>query len=361
MGSNKPIWVTGLMSGTSLDGVDAACLLTNGVDIIKFGSSAYRPYNAVEREMLQNVLGKWPAASGLEPAAALILAAHLEAVAQVPAGELIGFHGQTLSHDPQNFRTHQLGDGSELARRAGVAVAWDFRSEDVAQGGQGAPLAPIYHWALARYKQMQEPVAIVNLGGVGNITWVDARLPPEQGLLAFDTGPANAPLNDFILKTTGQAYDADGALAASGRVDTQVVASFMRHPYFARPAPKSLDRDGFGDMIGLVAQLSAADGAATLTAICVAAVAASLALMPVRPKQMWISGGGRKNREMMRQLEMKLPTVVSDINAIGLDGDMLEAQAFAYLAARVARGLPTSFPATTAAKAPLCGGKISLP
>ena len=158
MGSNKPIWVTGLMSGTSLDGVDAACLLTNGVDIIKFGSSAYRPYSAVEREMLQNVLGKWPAASGLEPAAALILAAHLEAVAQVPAGELIGFHGQTLSHDPQNFRTHQLGDGSELARRAGVAVAWDFRSEDVAQGGQGAPLAPIYHWALARYKQMQEPV-----------------------------------------------------------------------------------------------------------------------------------------------------------------------------------------------------------
>ena len=341
--------------------MDAACLLTNGVDIMKFGSSAYRPYSAVEREMLQNVLGKWPAASGLEPAAALILAAHLEAVAEVPAGELIGFHGQTLSHDPQNFRTHQLGDGSELARRAGVAVAWDFRSEDVAQGGQGAPLAPIYHWALARYKQMQEPVAIVNLGGVGNITWVDARLPPEQGLLAFDTGPANAPLNDFILKTTEQAYDADGALAASGRVDTEVVESFMQHPYFARPAPKSLDRDGFGDMAGLVAQLSAADGAATLTAMCVAAVTASLALMPVQPKQMWISGGGRKNREMMRQLAMKLPMVVLDIDDIGLDGDMLEAQAFAYLAARVARGLPTSFPATTAANAPLCGGKISPP
>ena len=361
MCSNKPIWVTGLMSGTSLDGVDAASLLTDGVDISKFGSSAYRPYSAAEHETLQNVLGKWPAAPGLEPAAALILAVHLEAVAKLPTGELIGFHGQTLSHDPQNFRTHQLGDGSELARQAGVAVAWDFRSEDVARGGQGAPLAPIYHWALARYKQMQEPVAIVNLGGVGNLTWVDARLPPERGLLAFDTGPANAPLNDFMLKTTGQAYDADGALAASGRVDTQVVATFLQQPYFSRPAPKSLDRDSFGDMAGLVAQLSAADSAATLTAICVAAVVAGLPLMPVQPKQMWISGGGRKNCEMMRQLAVNLPMKVVDIDDIGLDGDMLEAQAFAYLAARVARGLPTSFPATTATKAPLCGGRLSLP
>ena len=361
MGRNKPIWVTGFMSGTSLDGVDAACLLTDGVDISEFGPSAYRPYSAAERQILQSVLGSWPGEPGLEPAAVLILKAHLELWSQLPPGELIGFHGQTLSHDPQNFRTHQLGSGAQLAQQAGVAVAWDFRSEDVARGGQGAPLASIFHWALARYKQMQEPVAIVNLGGVGNLTWVDARLPPEQGLLAFDTGPANAPLNDFMLKTAGQPHDAGGALAASGRIDQKIVASFLQQPYFSRPAPKSLDRDSFGDMARLVAQLDPADAAATLTAICVAAVAAGVMLMPVPPKQVWISGGGRKNSEVMRQLAGNLPMEVFDIDDIGFDGDMLEAQAFAYLAARVARGLPTSFPATTATKAPLCGGKISLP
>ena len=361
MGVNKPIWVTGFMSGTSLDGVDAACLLTDGVDICEFGPNAYRPYSAAERQMLQSALGKWPGAPGLEPVSELILAAHLEAWSHLPPAELIGFHGQTLCHDPQNFRTHQLGSGAEFARRAGTAVAWDFRSEDVACGGQGAPLAPIFHWALARYKQIEEPMAIVNLGGVGNLTWIDARLPAEQGLLAFDTGPANAPLNDFMLKTTGQPYDAGGTLAASGRIDRKIVASFLQQPYFSRPAPKSLDRDSFGDMARLVAQLDPADAAATLTAICVAAVAAGVVLMPAPPKQVWISGGGRKNSEVMRQLAGNLPMEVFDIDDIGFDGDMLEAQAFAYLAARVARGLPTSFPATTATKAPLCGGKISLP
>jgi anhydro-N-acetylmuramic acid kinase len=186
-------------------------------------------------------------------------------------------------------------------------------------------------------------------------------LPAEQGLLAFDTGPANAPLNDFMVKTTGQPYDAGGALAASGRVDEELVALFLQRPYFSRSAPKSLDRDSFSDMVELVAQLAPADAAATLTALCVAAIEAALPLMPVQPKQVWISGGGRKNSEIMRQLAMKLPMKVYDIDDIGLDGDMLEAQAFAYLAARVARGLATSFPATTAANAPLCGGKISLP
>ncbi|WP_347817963.1 anhydro-N-acetylmuramic acid kinase [uncultured Planktomarina sp.] len=361
MGVNKPIWVTGFMSGTSLDGVDAACLLTDGVDICEFGPNAYRPYSAAERQMLQSALGKWPGAPGLEPVSELILAAHLEAWSHLPPAELIGFHGQTLCHDPQNFRTHQLGSGAEFARRAGTAVAWDFRSEDVACGGQGAPLAPIFHWALARYKQIEEPMAIVNLGGVGNLTWIDARLPAEQGLLAFDTGPANAPLNDFMVKTTGQPYDAGGALAASGRVDEELVALFLQRPYFSRAAPKSLDRDSFSDMVELVAQLAPADAAATLTGLCVASIEAALPLMPVQPKQVWISGGGRKNSEIMRQLTLKLPMKLHDIDDIGLDGDMLEAQAFAYLAARVARGRAPSFPATTATKAPLCGGKISLP
>ena len=164
-----------------------------------------------------------------------------------------------------------------------------------------------------------------------------------------------------MVKTTGQPYDAGGALAASGRVDEELVALFLQRPYFSRAAPKSLDRDSFSDVLALVGQLAPADAAATLTALCVASIEAALPLMPVQPKQVWISGGGRKNSEIMRQLALKLPMKVHDIDDIGLDGDMLEAQAFAYLAARVARGLATSFPATTATKAPLCGGKISLP
>ena len=359
MQQNKPIWAVGLMSGTSLDGVDAACLLTNGIDIIEFGASCYQAYSNQEREILRSGLGKWPCDLGLEAVTALVGEVHLKAVQQLPVADLVGFHGQTLAHDPKNGRTHQLGNGADLARSSGMPVVWDFRSEDVARGGQGAPLAPIYHWAMARYAKLSAPVAIVNLGGVGNLTWVDPQQPPETAIFAFDTGPANAPLNDYMSRTLGLAYDEHGALAASGRADCEILARVLQDEYFARGVPKSLDRDDFSYIASLVANLSAADAAATLTAITVSCVAAALEHMPAQPEQMWITGGGRKNRELMRLLQGALPLQVCDVDDMGFDGDMVEAQAFAYLAVRVARGLATSFRSTTGVVLPLSGGRVS--
>ena len=359
MSQNKLIWVAGLMSGTSLDGVDAACLHTDGIDISGFGPSAYVPYRVEEREILRSGLGKWPGDPGLHAVEAVVRDSHMQALQRLPNVDLVGFHGQTLAHDPQNGRTHQLGDGAELARLVGTPVVWDFRSEDVAQGGQGAPLAPIYHWALARYAKLSEPVAIVNLGGVGNLTWVDPQQPAESGLLAFDTGPANAPLNDYMIKKLNKSYDENGVLAAQGAADPNVVARFLCDGYFVRPVPKSLDRDDFPYISSLVESLSVEDAAATLTAIIVAGVLQALEHMPQYPKQMWITGGGRKNSELMRLLQSALPMQVCDIDEMGFDGDMVEAHAFAYLAARVAHGLPTSFLKTTGVATPLSGGKVS--
>ena len=359
MGQNKPIWVAGLMSGTSLDGVDAACLYTDGMDILGFGASSYVPYSVEEREILRSGLGKWPGDPGLHEIGVVVRDLHVQALQHLPSVDLVGFHGQTLAHDPQNGRTHQLGDGAELARLVCTPVIWDFRSEDVAQGGQGAPLAPIYHWALARYAKLSDPVAILNLGGVGNLTWVDPRMPAEDSLLAFDTGPANAPLNDYMMRTLNKSYDENGALAAQGAADPNVVAQFLGDKYFVRPAPKSLDRDNFSYISKLVKGLSVEDAAATLTAIIVVGVSQALEHMPQLPKQIWVTGGGRKNTELMRLLQLALPMRVYDIDEMGFDGDMVEAQAFAYLAARVARGLPTSFSKTTGVDTPLSGGRMS--
>ena len=247
-------------------------------------------------------------------------------------------------------------------------MVWDFRSEDVRQGGEGAPLAPFFHWACAEWAVAAghlppEPVAFLNLGGVGNLTVVDpsAAAPEAPGAcIAFDTGPANAPLNDLMRARCGQARDEGGALASQGRADEAVIAAFLRHPHFARPLPKSLDRDAFAGWLD-VAHLPDADAAATLTHAAAAAVAAGIGLLPHPPAQVLVCGGGRHNVAMMAALAQRLPCAVAPVEAAGLDGDMLEAQAFGWLAVRVLLGLPTSGPGTTGAPGPVCGGRISHP
>ena len=289
---------------------------------------------------------------------------HADVLSRFEAGEIVGFHGQTLAHDPGGRGTHQLGDGDALARALGRVVVWDFRSQDVRSGGQGAPLAPFYHFACAHWMQAAAPVAFLNLGGVGNLTWVDpSRERPEEpgALLAFDTGPANAPINDLVSARLGRDCDRDGALAATGRVDRDAVARFLQEPFFRKVPPKSLDRDDFAILHDLVAQMGDADAAATLTAMAVEAVVQGVALCPARPAQLLVTGGGRHNPAMMEMLRDALPCEVLPVEAAGLDGDMLEAQAFAFLAVRVARGLPTSCPTTTGVPMPVCGGRISAP
>jgi len=359
-----PVWALGAMSGTSLDGVDAAMLLTDGEAIFEFGETAYRAYSRAERAGIAAAFGKWPEDAGVGAAAELVETAHAEVLSGFDDAELIGFHGQTLAHDPAGRRTHQAGNGQVLAEVLERPVVWDFRSADVEMGGQGAPLAPFFHFACAKWIGADAPLVFLNLGGVGNVTWVDpAKSAPEDdgALLAFDTGPANAPINDLLAARLGLDCDRDGELAANGEVDEALVEAFLQRGYFHRIPPKSLDRNDFEDILELVSGLSDADAAATLTAIAAACVAKGMEHCPSPPARVLVCGGGRRNPVMMAMLEVLLDCPVQPVEDVGLDGDMLEAQAFAYLAVRVLRGMPTSAPMTTGVGAAVGGGKVSRP
>lgn len=341
----------GLMSGTSLDGVDVAYIETDGEAQVTTGPALTRPYDEGFRARLRAVLG------GRGPVAAVeqeLTLAHAEAVRAlvaehgIAAVDVVGFHGHTILHRPDQRRTWQIGDGALLARLAGSAVVADFRSADVAAGGEGAPLAPLYHAALAG--TLEKPIAVLNLGGVGNVTWIG-----EDEILAFDTGPANALIDDWALRHTGEACDRDGALARSGRVDEAHLGRFLTHPFFSRTPPKSLDRDDFA---GFVPQaLGPADGAATLTAMTAASVARALEHLPRPPRRWLVTGGGRHNPVLMAELARRLGAPVEAVEQAGWNGDALEAQAFAYLAVRSLEGLPLSLPGTTGVSTPMTGGR----
>ncbi|PHP29110.1 anhydro-N-acetylmuramic acid kinase [Limimaricola cinnabarinus] len=363
IGTGDRIRALGAMSGTSLDGVDAAVIETDGETVFGFGESAYRPYSEAERAVLRAALGLWEG-EAVEAAAEVIETAHAEILSGFEDVELIGFHGQTLAHEPRGRGTHQAGSGAILAEALGVPVVWDFRSSDVRFGGEGAPLAPFYHFALAKFIAATEPLAFLNLGGVGNLTFADpgfAQPEAEGALLAFDTGPANAPINDLVQRRLGRALDEGGALAAMGEVDDAVVARFLEHPHFYRMAPKSLDRDAFAALAREVEALPDADAAATLTACAAAAVMRGMEHCPAPPARLLATGGGRHNPVLMAMIAAGVDCPVAPVEEAGLDGDMMEAQAFAHLAVRVARGLPTSAPGTTGVRAAVGGGTLSRP
>jgi anhydro-N-acetylmuramic acid kinase len=348
----------GLMSGTSLDGVDAAWLDTDGITVTAFGPTLTVPYDGVLREDLRAILDVAPTLPPDDPrlssATARLTDYHVQAVQALGrSADLIGFHGQTILHQPHRRRTWQIGDAGALARRLGVPVAHDFRSADVAAGGQGAPFVPVYHGALAA--DLPKPLAILNIGGVANVTWIGG----DGALLAFDTGPGNGPLDDWVFRHTGCAFDQDGALARSGRVDPDVLLRLIAHSYFGLPGPKSLDRLDFGKTLAEsgLSGLSAADGAATLTQFTVASIAA--ARFPEPPRHWLVCGGGRLNPALMHGLRKSLAAPVEPVESVGWNGDALEAQCFGFLAARVLAGLPLSYPSTTGVPVPMPGGKIT--
>ncbi len=358
------IWSLGAMTGTSLDGIDAALVQTDGHEILEFGKTAYRPWSDQERATIASGFGHWQGDPGMEDLSEMIETAHAEVLSQFGEAELIGFHGQTLSHDPDNGRTHQCGNGQVLAEVLNTPVIWDFRSADMEMGGQGAPLAPFFHFACAKLINAERPLAFLNLGGVGNLTWVDPskERPEDDGaLLAFDTGPANAPINDLMYARRGLAFDEDGALASEGEVDEGLVEDFLQYDYFFREPPKSLDRNDFPDLLEMVEILEDADACATLTAIAAASAARGLRHCPVMPEGVFVTGGGRKNPTLMALLAILMDCPVAPIEDAGLDGDMLEAQAFAYLAVRVQKGLPTSAAGTTGTHTPVVGGRLAKP
>jgi anhydro-N-acetylmuramic acid kinase len=363
----------GLMSGTSQDGVDVALIDTDGERIAQFGATACRPYTKAERTLLRrataaaaNLTDRTARPDIVAKAEQLVNNAHAEAVeAFFAANDLqpanlaaIGFHGQTLLHRPERGLTVQIGDGRVLAARLGVPVVYDFRAADVAAGGQGAPLAPIFHRALVRQLDGKPPVAVLNLGGVANVTYIDG-----DTLIACDTGPGNALLDDFLRLRTGRPLDTDGRKAAAGEVDQRIIERLMQHPFFALPPPKSLDRNDFRGFVGdTLDGIDVENGAATLTALTAAAVAAIVPHLPRAPASWIVAGGGARNPTLMRMLGERLaPAHIESAHEAGWSVDSLEAQAFAYLAVRSLRGLPISFPGTTGAPRPLTGGILANP
>jgi anhydro-N-acetylmuramic acid kinase len=367
--------VLGFMSGTSLDAVDMAVLETDGETIQAFGPSGERKLDPGVRALVQKATDDartWPwhapEPESFAPAAKAVAEDHLYAAQGFMAKhgltaadlDLVGFHGQTVWHEPPGRtrtegRTVQLGDAALLARGLGLPVAYDFRSADVAAGGQGAPLAPIYHDALRRWSGIEGPMAVLNLGGVGNIT-----LATKAGELhAFDTGPANGMIDLWVQSKTDKRLDEDGAWALAGRVHKDIVAAYLDHPYFQTRGAKSLDRYDFS--LDRVAHLSLEDGAATLTAFAAAAVALGVESCPEKPQRIVVSGGGRRNPVLLDWIAEYVSVPVEPGETHGWRGDAVEAEAFAYLAARRARGLPISFPGTTGVPAPMTGGRIVEP
>ncbi|NWG22950.1 MAG: anhydro-N-acetylmuramic acid kinase [Pseudorhodoplanes sp.] len=363
------------MSGTSMDGIDVALIETDGESYIAFGPSTTRYYRDEERRVLRQAIDE---ASPLRDRAArpgilreaerLVTILHAAAVQDFLSEsgidwrsvDVVGFHGQTVLHRPQERLTIQIGDGEELAKILQLPVVYDFRAADVAAGGQGAPLVPIFHQALARNLDRPHPIAVVNIGGVANVTFVDGGDP-----VACDTGPGNALIDDFMRTRTGRPHDPAGVNAEQGEVDEAALARVLAHPFFARRPPKSLDRNEFREWVREQADLdgmSVEDGAATLTAITAASIAAIVPLLPTTPKCWILCGGGVHNVTMMRMLGERLaPAPVESADAAGWSVEAMEAQAFAYLAVRNLRGLPITFPATTNAKAPMAGGVVAVP
>lgn len=344
------------MSGTSLDGIDAAVIETDGEVVTAVGENLSVPYNSRLRPKLRDLLNGDGEVQTIEKE---LTKAHADAVNELLKKanltnndiDLIGFHGQTIFHDPKNQKTVQIGDGQLLAELTGIDVVNDFRTNDVKNGGEGAPFAPLYHAALAENEKL--PVAIVNIGGVGNITWIGKG---GGNIIAFDTGPGNAMIDDLMFKNTGKPYDEGGKIAASGNVNQAVLSELLQDEYFARKVPKSLDRNHFD--CSAANELSIEDGVATLSAFTIESIAKAVEHFPSPPVKYYVTGGGRHNSYIMSGLAKLLKIPVVKIEEIGTNGDMLEAEAFAFLAVRSFYGLPLSLPSTTGVKEPLTGGVL---
>ena len=360
----------GLMSGTSLDGVDVALVETDGETIRRLGPTAFRPYRDDEQALLRVALAdaagitdRTSRPGALAEAEQLVTRAHAEAVESFFATQrlaaeavaVVGFHGQTVLHKPAARLTVQIGDGPALASRLGIRVVHDFRAADVAAGGEGAPLVPVFHQALARSLKLAHPIAVVNIGGVANLTYLDDDADP----VAFDTGPGNAPIDEIARRRTGAACDRDGRLAAHGTVHEEIVTRTLAHSFFGRRPPKSLDREQFARLP--VQALSTEDAAATATAVVAESIARARDHLPQVPATWIVAGGGAHNPALISMLKERIGASVLRADEVGWSADALEAQAFAFLAVRSLRGLPLTFPSTTGVPRPMTGGVLAEP
>jgi len=366
----------GLMSGTSMDGIDIAVIETDGETVARFGPSAVHFYQEHEEAAIRRAMEAAVSLRAREERPPMI--AQAEAISTVlhasavnmfldvnnidrASVDVVGFHGQTVLHRPAERLTVQIGNGAQLAAETRLPVVYDFRAADVAAGGQGAPLVPVFHRALARSLDRPHPIAVLNLGGVANITFIDGDADP----IACDTGPANALIDDFMRARNGATRDEEGRAAAAGTVDAAAIERLLTHPFFAQPSPKSLDRNDFRDWVTAHAGLtekSVEDGAATLTGLTAASIARVVDILPRVPKSWIVAGGGARNPTLMAMLRERLwGARVETAGQLGWSADALEAQAFAYLAVRSLKGLPLTFPSSTGVPRPMPGGVLVRP
>ena len=359
-------WALGLMSGTSLDGIDIAAIRTDGHEIEEVGEGLTQPYTPALRQKLRSILGQKESTPEIQAIEKEVTTEHIKLVEKFLKAqnleakdiEIIGFHGHTIFHQSKRHHgtacTWQIGDGQLLANAVKIPVISNMRQADIQQGGEGAPLVPLYHQALA--KELPKPLAVVNIGGVSNVTW----LGENDEILAFDTGPGNALIDDWVMDHTGQEYDEGGKLASQGTIDIGILKVFLAHPYFELSPPKSLDRHTFS--LKVVDGLSPADGAATLTAMTGESILKAQNFFPSLAKQWLLTGGGRHNETLLSMLQKALaPSPAMPVESLGWEGDYLEAQAFAFLAVRSLHGLPLSMPTTTGVSQPVTGGEFYKP
>jgi anhydro-N-acetylmuramic acid kinase len=361
----------GTMSGTSMDGVDVALVETDGEAVTRLGPYVSRAYSETERHILRNAVNAAKTLSDrnarpapVAEAEALVTKIHVAAIDQLLRHDgvdrdkidVVGFHGQTILHRPERKLTIQIGDGPALASRLRIPVVYDFRANDVAAGGQGAPLVPVFHRAMAQAFNEKEPIVVVNIGGVANVTYLDGAADP----IAFDTGPGNAPIDELMRSRSGKAMDENGALALKGKADEARVDAALAHPFFARTPPKSLDRADFASFD--LDALPLADAVATAAAITASSIAKAREHFPKTPARWIIAGGGARNLALMQMLKARLASaLVQSAEEAGWNSSAIEAQGFAYLAVRAMKGLPLSFPTTTGVATPLTGGVLVKP
>ena len=361
----------GLMSGTSMDGIDVALLKTDGRSIVEMGPSAAFDYTLDQRKALEagmqdaEVMRERHKRPGslfdLERA---VTNWHCEAVEQFLASnqmtsddiDIVGFHGQTVLHRPQDGYTVQIGHGDEMAKRLGIDVVYDLRANDMKAGGQGAPLVPVYHQALALSLETELPAVFVNIGGISNVSYIGR----DTELIAFDSGPGNALIDQWMLSEAGIPYDQGGRIASEGVVSQSIVDRYVTTPYFSAKVPKSLDRFDFPPLE--TGSLDVADGARTLAHISAASIFKATDHFPEKPAVWVISGGGRLNVTMMNELRDMIEAAGQQMmfaEDLNLNGDMMEAEAFAYLAVRSLYELPLTFPGTTGCEKPSIGGVVA--
>jgi len=379
------------MSGTSIDGIDVARVHSDGETLGRTGVADTFAYRAETADGIRAAIAAGPRAASererFAPLERLIAEDHAAAfdrlITSAPRRKgrpaIIGFHGQSVFHAPRTSGegcapiaptspgpgvSVQFGDAMHLATLTGIDVVHDFRAADVARGGEGAPLAPLYQSVVLDALDLPAPSLLLNIGGVSNL---GGRLGAGSGdasddtLVGFDCGPGNALMDDLVRARTGAPFDAGGAFALAGRADLRIVEEVLDDPFFARPPPRSLDRQAFARLPALARldALSLPDALATLAAVTVGAIVASIERLPVAPRALVVAGGGQHNRALLDGLRAGLDADVSRADDVGLPGDFLEAELVAFLAVRHLRGLPLTFPSTTGVDAPCPGGRLA--